>query len=36
MGFQDNSLADWRSTQIPELAGRLKDSGVSTLVLAPA
>ncbi len=36
MGFQDNKLEDWRSTQIPELSGRLKDSGVSALVLAPA
>jgi D-proline reductase (dithiol) PrdB len=36
MGFQHRSLADWRGTQIPELAGRLKEAGVSALVLAPA
>tara|TARA_Y100000588_G_C14121082_1_gene867323 strand:+ start:349 stop:849 length:501 start_codon:yes stop_codon:yes gene_type:complete len=36
MGYQDSRLADWRTTQIPEVANRLKQSGVSALVLAPA
>ncbi len=36
MGFQERSLADWRTKQGPELAARLKERGVDVLLLAPA
>jgi D-proline reductase (dithiol) PrdB len=36
MGYQDRRLKDWRQTQGPELAARLKGRGVDVLLLAPA
>lgn len=36
MGFQDRRLKDWRETQAPELAARLKEQAVDVLLLAPA
>ncbi len=35
MGYQERSLNDWRTTQGPELAARLKDQQVDALLLAP-
>lgn len=36
MGFQERKLLDWRNTQGPELAARLKEQAVDVLLLAPA
>ncbi len=36
MGYQDRRLEDWRHTQGPELAARLKERSVDVLLLAPA
>jgi D-proline reductase (dithiol) PrdB len=36
MGYQDRRLADWRTTQGPELVARLKEHAVDVLLLAPA
>ncbi len=36
MGYQDRRLADWRETQGPQLATRLKERGVDVLLLAPS
>jgi len=36
MGYQERSLADWRTNQGPELAARLKERAVDVLLLAPA
>ena len=36
MGYQDRRLLDWRNTQGPELAARLKERKVDVLLLAPA
>jgi D-proline reductase (dithiol) PrdB len=36
MGYQDRRLLDWRNTQGPELAARLKERSVDVLLLAPA
>lgn len=36
MGYQERSLADWRTKQGPELAARLKECAVDVLLLAPA
>ena len=36
MGYQERSLLDWRNTQGPELAARLKERKVDVLLLAPA
>ena len=36
MGYQDRRLLDWRNTQGPELAARLKERRVDVLLLAPA
>jgi D-proline reductase (dithiol) PrdB len=36
MGYQDRRLIDWRETQGPELAARLKERGVDVLLLAPS
>lgn len=36
MGYQDRRLLDWRNTQGPELAARLKEQKVDVLLLAPA
>ena len=36
MGYQERSCAEWRQKYGPEVAQRLKDAGVSALVLAPA
>lgn len=36
MGYQDRRLLDWRETQGPELADRLKECAVDVLLLAPA
>ncbi len=35
MGYQDRRLLDWRTTQGPELAARLKERAVDVLLLAP-
>lgn len=36
MGYQERRLLDWRNTQGPELAARLKERKVDVLLLAPA
>lgn len=36
MGFQDRSLVDWKTSQGPDLAARLKERAVDVLLLAPA
>ena len=36
MGYQDRRLEDWKNTQGPELAARLKERAVDVLLLAPA
>jgi D-proline reductase (dithiol) PrdB len=36
MGYQERKLLDWRNTQGPELAARLKEQAVDVLLLAPA
>lgn len=36
MGYQHRSLADWQSTQGPDLARRLKEQRVDVLLLAPS
>lgn len=36
MGYQQRGLHDWRTTQGPELAERLKEHGVDVLLLAPS
>jgi D-proline reductase (dithiol) PrdB len=36
MGYQDRRLKDWRETQGPEIAARLKEHTVDVLLLAPA
>lgn len=36
MGYQERSLADWKTKQGPELAARLKERSVDVLLLAPA
>ncbi len=36
MGYQERKLLDWRNTQGPELAARLKEQQVDVLLLAPA
>ena len=36
MGYQERTCAEWRSRYGPEVAQRLKEAGVSALVLAPA
>jgi D-proline reductase (dithiol) PrdB len=36
MGYQDRRLKDWRETQGPEIAARLKEHAVDVLLLAPA
>ncbi|MCA9829458.1 MAG: glycine/sarcosine/betaine reductase selenoprotein B family protein [Dehalococcoidia bacterium] len=36
MGFQQSGANEWRTHYGPEVARRLKDAGVSALVLAPA
>lgn len=36
MGFQERGAPQWKTTFGPEVAHRLRDAGVSALVLAPA
>lgn len=36
MGYQDRRLLDWRNTQGPELAARLRERKVDVLLLAPS
>lgn len=36
MGFQERGAPQWKTTYGPEVAHRLRDAGVSALVLAPA